>query len=192
MSLVSLARARLHPEAAQVSDDLLTAALAVAEEKVLTLVGQTIGLAEHTDVLNVTSSFNVWLSQLPVTSITTVTATDQYTGEETDIDPADLSFDPNTGEVRYAAGSTDYFPLGWRNLEVVYNAGLAAVPEGVAEAIIVLALAMVETAGTSNMLHLGSEAADYATGLRAAANMDMPPLVLQLLHDRAVPGVTGT
>lgn len=190
MPLVTLARARLHPEAEQVSDDLLTAALAVAEEKVIKLVGQQIGLAEATDTISISNSFMFWLSQLPVASITTVTVVDRLTRETTSITPADLEFEPKTGEVRYIKGSTDYFPMGWKNLQVVYQAGVASAPEVVKEAVIALALSMVEVCGTSTLLALGAEAGDYATGLRAAANEAMPPLILQLLKDYMVPGVT--
>ena len=189
--LVSLARARLHPECEQVSDDLLTAALAMAEEKVLTLVGQSIGLVEHTDTISVSNSFMFWLSQLPVVSITTATEIDRLDGTTTTIDPADLAFDPKTGEVRYKQGSSDYFSMGWQNLQGVYQAGVADAPEIIKEAIIALALSMVEVCGTSNMLALGAESGDYAASLRASVNQALPPLIMQMLKDYMVPGVNG-
>jgi len=190
MALVTLARARLHPECGQIDDDLLTAALAVAEEKILTLVGQTIEVAEHTDTMSISNSFMFWLPQVPVVSITSVEVTDRLDGTVTTVDPADLEFEPKTGEVRYKKGSTEYFSMGWRNLQVVYNSG-QAVPEIVQEAVIAMALSMVEVAGTSNMLALGAESGDYASGLRQAANAGIPPLILQMLHDYQVPGVNG-
>lgn len=188
MALVSLARARLHPECEQVSDDLLTAALAMAEEKVLTLVGQTIEVAEHTDTISISNSFMFWLPQVPVVSITSVEVTDRLDGTVTTVDPADLEFEPKTGEVRYKKGLSDYFSMGWKNLQVVYNSG-QAVPEIVKEAVIALALASVEAAGTSNMLALGAEGGDYASGLRQATGAGLPPLILQMLKDYMVPGV---
>jgi len=189
MALVTLVRARLHPECGQVSDTLLQAALDVAECKVLQLVGQSIGLAEHTDTISISNSFMFWLSQLPVVSITSAEITDRLTGDVTVIDPTNLEFEPKTGEVRYVKGSTGYFSMGWRNMQVVYNAGVATAPEIVQEAIIAYALAMVEASGTSNMLALGAEAGDYAGGLRAATGAGIPPLIMQMLHDYLVPGV---
>jgi len=190
MALVDLARARLHPEANQVADDLLTVALAAAEEKIIQLVGQSIGLVEHTDTLNVKSSFRLWLEQLPVVSITTVTTMDLVTGETATIDPTDLDFNPTSGEVRYKQGVAEYFPLGWRNIQIVYWAGVASAPQIVQEAIIQMALSLVEVSGTSNLLRLGSETGDYADSLRAIANEGIPPLILQMLKDYSVPGVT--
>ena len=189
MPLVTLARARYHPEAAQVDDTLLQAALDVAEEKVITLLGNSIALVEHTEVVNVTDSFRVWVKELPLVSITSMILTDRITLETTTIDPADLEFDPKAGEIRYAKGNTSYFPLGWQNLQIVYQAGLAAATEDVQESIVSIALALVEFAGTSNMMHLGSEDTDYADSFRAACNSGVPLMLLQLLHDRMVPGV---
>ena len=189
MALVTLARARYHPEAAQVDDTLLQAALDVAEEKVITLLGQDVALGEHTEVVNVTDSFRVWVSELPLVSITSMTLTDRITLETTTIDPADLEFDPKAGEIRYAKGETEYFPLGWQNLQIVYQAGLAAATEDVQEAVVSIALALVEVAGTANSMMLGSENQNYQEQFRAACNSGVPLMLLQLLHDRMVPGV---
>jgi len=189
MALVTLARARYHPEAGQVDDTLLQAALDVAEEKVITLLGNSVALAEHTEVVNCTDSFRVWVKELPLVSITSMTVTDRITLETTTIDPTTLEFDPKVGEIRFAKGETAYFPLGWMNLQIVYWSGVATATEDIQEAIVSLALALVEVAGTSNMMHLGSEDADYADSFRAACNTGTPLILLQLLHDRMVPGV---
>jgi len=152
-------------------------------------VGQSIGLVEHTTTLNVKNSFRLWLEQLPIVSITSVQTMDLVTGELEVIDPTNLAFDPTTGEVRYKQGIAEYFPLGWRNIQVVYWAGVANAPQAVQEAIIQMALSLVEVSGTSNLLRLGSETGDYLDSLRATANEGIPPLILQLLKDYLVPGV---
>lgn len=190
--LVSLARARYHPEAVRVDDTLLTAALTVAEERILLLIGQYLDLAEHSEVLNGIEESRIFLTQLPVISITSMTFTDLITGDEEVVTVTDLTFDPTTGEVRFKPSAQQYFPYGWRNIEVVYNAGSADIPEIILEAIINLALSMVESLGTSNVLHLEAESFDYASSLRQVAGDGIPPLVLQMLADYRVPKVSGT
>ncbi len=70
----------------------------------------------------------LWLKHFPVTTLTSLTLYDQYTGADIQTFTAGTDFvlDPDTGKLDACTG---YWPTGVRNIRATYTAGFATIPD---------------------------------------------------------------
>lgn len=121
----------------------------------------------------------VWLSRLPVASITAI----ELSGSALDV--ASFGFNPETGELIWATGSTDYrhatpFPRGRRNVKVTYAGGYASIPGPVVEAVVQTVKQLADAAKVSGV-YSSERIGDYQYTLAAGTIYSLPSLAVQLL-----------
>jgi len=173
-SLVANARAQRHVTLAQVGTTLLGELLEAASDWVRAYCRTDFESAEVTETYDGQGRSTMFLDQLPVTDVATVTIDDQDGTTATEIDNSgddQFLYDGETGELRFHPnGTADYthFPAGFQNVTVKYTAGYAAIPELVNEAICQVAAALYRMGSSDKNPAFESERlGDYSYKLRA-------------------------
>lgn len=155
---------------------LVTSASAAVENHCRRTFGYSASVVEY---LNGNGWGRVWLSRLPVASITSI----ELAGSSLDV--ASFGFNPDTGELIWATGSTDYrhvtpFPRGRRNVKVTYAGGYQTIPGPVVEAVVQTVKQLADAARVSGV-YQSEELGDYKYTLGAGTVYSLPPLAAQLL-----------
>lgn len=182
--LVTLARALLDPALADLDEDLLNALILGATRFYQTVWHQDIIAATHTEAHDGDGQNILLVRQTPITSITTVTLTDDD-GTETEIAGAQFRFNAKAGIVRFKPDTTaDYsaFPAGFQNVEIVYIAGHATIPEDIQQATVELIRIAVENEPAIAQERMG----DYTVAFRDAAAQLSPIAQAAIAHYRRI------
>jgi hypothetical protein len=147
---------------------------------VITHVGQSFGLATYTETHNGADRSRIWLRNLPIVSVTSVTvegtAIDNTNGDGWTVNPA-------TGELRRGSGQQDqqfeaWFPTGLQNIVVVYTAG-AGVPREVRRAAILTVKHWVDATKNTGVFE-SEDLGDYSYTL-SGVQVKLPAIAEQLL-----------
>lgn len=144
---------------------------------------RTFAVATYTDYLNGKNRSRVWLRNLPVISITSVTANGTLidnTGGNAYL------FVPETGALIRGTNMDDpqqgpWWPWGTRNIVVVYSAGYASVPDTVQRATILTIKNLYEVLKTSVGPVQSEKIGDYQYTLATPSYQAVPPIAAGLL-----------
>ena len=155
---------------------LITSASAIVENHCRRTFAYDAAVVEY---LNGNGWGRVWLSRLPVASITAI----EIGGSSVDV--TSWGFNPETGELIWATGSTDYrhatrIPRGRRNVKVTYAGGYATIPAPVVEATVQVVQQLADAAKVSGV-YQSEEIGDYKYTLASGTIYSLPPLAAQIL-----------
>ena len=184
MALTTVARAQQNNVLASVNAVFLLELLEAASDIIENYCNRTFATTTHTEIHDGDGLNQLVLDHAPVDSITTITLTDND-GTETEIAGDQFRVDLGAAIVRFAPESTaDYssFPLGFRNISVVYIAGWDAIPEDVQQATVELIEAAVEHEPAIASERMG----DYAVAYRSAMEQLSPVTRAVLAHYRRI------
>lgn len=133
--LITLARARQNPQLKDADAELLSALISAASAAVQGYCGREFTSEERTELHDGDDQQTLILDEYPVTDIDTVKTIDDD-DEETTIAETDYRY--RTDGVLVLKYTT--FPAGIQNIEVVYTAGYATIPEDLQEAVVQIAV----------------------------------------------------
>jgi hypothetical protein len=145
--LVSVERARRKRALSRQSTDVVNDFLLAASTAWENACGRTFASGTRTEVLDGNGLDHVFLKHTPITSITSITIEDDDGSSHTMTVATDVLYDAATGRVNIGPDNTsdyDVFPLGKRNVTIVYVGGYGstAIPDDVQEAVVLWAICL--------------------------------------------------
>jgi len=148
---------------------LIAAASAVCES----FCGRKFESASRTEVQDGNGDPAIFLRAVPVTSITSITISDDFDNVDT-YDSDDVRFDADTGRVTFRLSSTqDVFTAGKQNVSIVYVGGYATIPADVQSACIQIMRGLyASTADTNNPAMKSESIGDYSYTRRDDSSID--------------------
>jgi hypothetical protein len=158
----SVGRARRHHALARLSTNLVTDLLAAAEKWADHFCDREFDSKSRTEYHRGGDSDHFWTKCVPITSITSITVTDE-SGTDTTLTVSgstpDVIYNADTGRIQLGPNNSSgvgYFPSAYdKNIAIVYTAGYAAasMPDDLQEAVIIKAFA--EHAKTAAYMNAG-------------------------------------
>ena len=179
--LITLARAQAHSQLASVDTSLLGTLITAASKALQTLYKRTWKSTQFTELRDGDGTQIMVLNEFPIISLDTVTITDSD-GTEYDIATTNFRINAPAGIIKFKPGASDdfiYFPNSFQNVEIVYTAGYATVPEHVQAACAETVAAMYSSGKTDASL-TSERLGDYSY-TREAAQGIVPAAAKQLL-----------
>jgi len=182
--LITVARAQQHPQLTTVDETILGVYVAAASAAVVTWCSREFAQDTFTETYDGDGTNEIVLDQFPVESITSCTITDDD-DTDYDIDADEFRIDTAAAIVRFKPSSTadyNYFPSGFRNVQFVYTAGYATVPEDVQSAVAQVAAGLYGTDSRDGSV-ASETMGDYAYTVNTAADADsvMTPFARRVL-----------
>ena len=140
------ARAKRKAVFSAISNDIVTDFLASAERWAERFCDRLLGSASRTEVYNGDGTDTLFLKQVPVSSITSITITDANGDSEAlSTSNPDYVFEPANGRVQFGpdnGSSYAVFPASFiQNVSVVYTGGESTIDDDIQEGIILKAAA---------------------------------------------------
>ena len=168
--LISVARAQESEQLAAVDAARLATLIDAASAAICRYTGRKFVSEALTETYSGDGTTELILDHRPVISLTTITITDDN-GTEYDIATAQFRIDYKLGILYFkpdADGDYTYWPVGILNIEIVYTAGYATVPEDVQEACALTVAALLASNSTDPTLQ-SERLGDYSFTRRQAA-----------------------
>jgi len=117
-----------------VNEQQLIAGIITAASKAVELrCNRIFGIADYTETRNGTGENFIVVNNVPINSLTKIVF---KSSTDSTVLGANFLFDPEVGEIRWkkynlvdTIDSYGYFPAGFRNIELHYSGGFAAIPE---------------------------------------------------------------
>lgn len=155
---------------------LITSASVAVENYCRRTLGYSASVVE---CINGAGIGRVWLSRLPVASITSI----ELGGSAVDV--SNWTFNPETGELIWGVGTTDYrfagrIPRGRRNLKVTYAGGYQTIPAPVVEATVQTVQLLADASKVSGV-YQSEELGDYKYTLANRSDSGLPGVAMALL-----------
>jgi hypothetical protein len=170
--------------------DEKTALIDVVSSAIAQHAGREFQSTTYTEYHDGKNRPRLWLRHTPVISITSVsingTALDNTDGTA-------WTIDLESGELLYGTGDNGdpafnpWFPIGKKNIVVVYAAGYAAIPADVKRAAILWMQAISGQHQAGGGAYKSESLGDYSYTLADPSLQEMPPLVRMLLKPYATP-----
>lgn len=169
-ALISVARAQECEQLASVDAARLSTLIAAASAAIVRFCGRAFVSTAYTETYSGDGTTELLLRHYPLITLTTVTITDDD-GTEYDIATDQFRLDEAAGIVHFKPDADDdytWWPEGTLNIEIVYTAGYATVPDDVQEACVLTVAALYAAASTDPNLQSES-LGDYSFTRRTAA-----------------------
>jgi hypothetical protein len=158
--LTDTARARRKAAFGAVSSDVVNDFLAAAEAWVHSCCDRKFVASNYSVTYNGTGGRRLYVKNRPINSLVSCSIVDDGGAVETVNVSTDLTYESEAGAVEFGpdnASSYDIWPRGFQNINLTYNAGYAAIPDDVQEAVILRALVLYAASGSDMNAALGGQ-----------------------------------
>lgn len=169
--LVTEDRARQASALAALSSDELTGLLRSASNILERQAGRLFELKERTELHNGDGSRTLFVDNIPVSSVASITVVDSGNNSTVyNMFSDTFRMDSDIGEVQFRPDVSGTFTFGFQNVTVVYTAGFAAIPDDIQEAVIQIVIAMQDRGRTKTRERLE----DYEAAFAQEGNASLP------------------
>ena len=171
--LITTARAQQTKELSSVDETLLGNLISAASTTIQRYCNRNFPSASYDEDYDGEGGIELFLNAMPILTLTSVTIKEQGSTTSLDVNgilqyvnEGRLVIDPLTTE----AMSYCHFPVGRQNINVVYTAGYATVPEDVQEACVEMCTVLYGATSTDGNIGLDSESLGSYSYSRSSKN----------------------
>jgi len=172
--LTTTARAMRKAALKNISSDVVNDFLDMAQDAIEKDCDRKFEYASYTGVYNGNGSKRLWLKNAPITSITSVTITEDDGTEESLTVATDLVFEAANGAVEFGpdnVSSYELWPEGFQNISVTYVGGYSTIPDALQEACALKALIFFAHSGADLNAALQAENIGNASKTRTGESI---------------------